>query len=699
MYLRSKNKEYYAEIKRYTCILKDFPDNIHILAKRAYCKFGHSNWRVGHSDWKKAAKDFELLTKLKPDNADFWGMLGQACVHGKLSEQAVMACSRAIELDPDYESFYMHRAWAYRQLKQWDASIMDYTKAIELDEKFHNSGHSAKYRGELYMELKEYEKAAEDFTYAISKQRFWEELYWLRSDAYMKAKQYEKVIENANIKMSKSPSKHFLKQRSIAYVQLGQKDNAEADIALIKRLTEKQKKEGKTNENEEAERQKKKLVKTTKTNHERLQKEKKRKEIIKKLTAVIKKDRKDFKTYYERGLAFMEGGEYKKAIKDFNFIIRFNKESYDVYIYRGVCYDKINQIKKTLNDYTKAIAINPNLSDAYGERAMVYSLLGDIEKEIADMEKINSLDKKYVNSRRLAILYEETGNYVKAVEKLTKNISCHKLAFFYNGSQISIFDREKIKKLSAAIDGLPKAESKLEEAALYYLRANAYEESRLYKYAIYDYTKVIELKPDMMHAYLQRALANSASIKNFPEYYIDDSKVTSEELVVIDSMIADLKIISNYESQSDSSKATILVELGNLYNLTGKYEIAIESFNKAMEIYPEHNRIIEERSKSYKALKNYQAALDDLNCINENNLFYEESIERRGDIFFIIGEFKKAAEDYSKLIEIISLYSKNVLSRLLEKRSKCYQELGEEEKAKEDFERAEELENGGNYDL
>ncbi|GHV59045.1 hypothetical protein AGMMS49579_26680 [Spirochaetia bacterium] len=92
MNLDSKDQYYYAAIRRYTRLLKAFPGNTHVLALRASCRF----W---HADWRKAADDYEQLTKVESDNDYYWGMLGQACAHGRLPEKSITACTRAIELD------------------------------------------------------------------------------------------------------------------------------------------------------------------------------------------------------------------------------------------------------------------------------------------------------------------------------------------------------------------------------------------------------------------------------------------------------------------------------------------------------------------------------------------------------------------------------------------------------------------------
>lgn len=146
-----------------------------------------------HADWAKAAHDYEQLTKIFPDNVSYWALLGQVCAHCCMPEKSVAACSCAIELDPDCMHPYMHRAWAYRQLKQWDSSIADYTKARELDLKYRGTMHSTKHRGQMYLEMGEYEKAAEDFTLAINGSPGWQSHYVLRGIAYMKMKRLLKM--------------------------------------------------------------------------------------------------------------------------------------------------------------------------------------------------------------------------------------------------------------------------------------------------------------------------------------------------------------------------------------------------------------------------------------------------------------------------------------------------------------------------
>ena len=712
MYLDSKDKEYYAEIRRYNSVLKEFPENSHVLRERANCRF----W---HADWKRAANDFELLLQKNPDDVVLWVMMGQACVHGRLPRQAVTACSRAIELDPDFDLPYMHRAWAYRQLKQWDASIADYTKAIELKRKKRATIHSPMYRGMLYMEMGEYEKAADDFTLAISISRACEGLYVLRGKAYIKMKQYEKVVENATALMEiyGEPLSYCLEERSYAYEKLGQKEKAEADLALIKKIQKEEAAREKSTTKAAAANSKEYAKANRKHAQEIRKNEEAAEKTILKYTEAIEADKNDMKAYYQRGLAYMGQGEYKKALKDFNTIDPVGSPGFIIayHYHRAECYDRTDQITKSLNDYAKVLSLNPNNAvypemagnnlnkAAVYEMADIYRLLGDTDKEIACLEKfIEFCPLDYVPGERNIGLYEVAGKYEKAVEFNTSYLigycSGFSLDSWRRARSRSYYQGPRIKKLTAGLALAP------ENAALYFLRGKAHDDTSQFEEAVADYTKAISLKPDMLIAYYYRALANavlsdyhcfsscdseSLDTKSKQTYY----KWKKDEADTLNAMIADLRKVIHL----NNNLAFAYRELGILYNAAGKHKSAISCFNKSLVIDPKDYRSYTERSKSFEKMKNYQAAIDDLSSylqlcphLNSSGSFFE----RRAGIYSKMGEFTKAIEDYSKAIEIEEENSWRIpgqLERLLEKRGKCYQALGEEARARADFDKAAEL--------
>jgi tetratricopeptide (TPR) repeat protein len=510
------------------------------------------------------------------------------------------------------------------------------------------------------MEMGEYEKAAEDFTLAISISRFWSGLYYLRGEAYVKMKQYEKVIENASSSGAtkypdESPFPVFLFQRAWAYKELGQKEKDEADMALIKKQQKKK-------------RQKRGIywLPVDPDGYEKALQEEacKRAAAIQEFTAAIEADKNNAEAYYNRGLAYMEEGKIQKAIRAFTNAVRIDSNFANAYLNRAECFDSKGQLTKALNDYAKVTSLDPGMTDVYEKRARIYELLGDTEKVIAEYE--HSSDHGYYRFRtieKLAGLYEETGRYEKAVEFYTFNLSEKKASSLSDWKSNSgpgryAYYAKGINKLSADLANDP------ENAALYFIRGKAYDIYSRFENAVYDYTKAIQLQPDMLIAYYYRMLANSALVKDtsfdsFDRFFYENvAELSPENSAIVESMIADLTQVIRI----NDADARFHAELGILYNAAGKHKPAIDCFSRALAIDPNYHEddvldVLKERALAFEALEEYQSAID----------------------------------DYSRLIEYESPWAADYL----EKRGKCYQELHEDAKAKADFDKTAELREEG----
>ena len=647
IFYRAKTKDYYAAVRRYTRLLKVFPNNTHVLKQRADCQFEKN-------EWKKAADDYARIIKLQPENWEVIFKFGRACVFGNMPEMAVKVFTRIIRFDSEFESGYMYRAHAYRQMKRWNAAADDYTKAIELDNKYRTATDSLKYRGLLYLQTGEYEKATDDFSAAIGKIPYWVELYYLRGQAYMKMKLYEKVVENAgaiiafdnalgtnrSIFMKHIPEPNgfwnILNQRAIAYMKLGQTEKAKTDFARAKRMKDKEQKED--------------------------EKERKQNEEI-----ITRKDR-DFKERNDR---------YAGIIRECNKAIKADKNNAKAYCKRAQCFYDMGYDMKALRDCSKAIVLEPKTAAAYETRVGIYYLLGDRENEIVDFEMFRELEPNNIWMLREPFdSYEETGRYEKALEIViwralnNNNMDLPQNIRQFQGRNITFIP--KIQKLTAAIAEDP------ENAALYFLRGKTYDENYQLENAALDYAKAISLKPDLLTAYYYRAMANE-------DLQSRDKKNTAR---LQEETIADL---SKLITLNDTIPA-FQFKLGRILKTAGKYDSAAACFNKAIELHPLYQDAYLEQSAVFETMKDYQSAVDVItSCIDkiqhcENSDFFI----RRGNLFYKMGEACKALDDYNKAMEC-GLKPTSALSDFMENRGKCYQELGEEEKAKADFEKAAEL--------
>ena len=608
-----KDEDYYAEIKRYTRLLKSFPGNAHVLEARAACQ-------ASHSDWKRAARDYGELAVTLPNNAEIHDKLGQVCIHAGLYEQAITACTRAIKLDPKNPLPYMHRALAYRKMKQWDASAADYTKAISCPAT-PLGFYALLYRGQLYMEMGEWEKAVKDFSRS-SGTMFG---IWLVK-ACLKMKMYEKVVEETSRYIGSYDCQYqlFIKQRAFAYNKLGQEKNAKADLAFFGRLTKMKQKSEEKNRKEY-------VIRKAKMWRWSEESKKRNEATVQRCTAAIQAGRKGAKTLCMRGNSYFALGYYVEALQDLD----------------------------------AALSLDPKLVEAYYTRAVIYQMLGDTEKEIANRKMLPELcPHEPWRYNKLGALYEKIGRYEEALEFHTwylLNVD----SLISSGYSLGPCYKPMIRKLTARLRRHPQ------NAALYCIRGKAYSRDSQPEKAIADYTRAIALQPDLLIAYVYRAVAHK-----------DSDKKTADLL----------------EALKLNDKLSILhYMLGKEYEKAGKNELAIESFTRALKIAPEWHEIYRDRYETYAAIGEYQAAIDDLSCYIDHEPSKYMAVgwlTSRGDLYCKIGEYGKALEDYGKAIQYEKRYGGDffwITPHILQQRGKCYEALHEEEKAQADFKKVAKL--------
>ena len=105
------------------------------LAGRADAEL-RAGCKMGSTGLSKILHDVERAVQMKPDNADYFCILGR--VHASIGgdEHLAAACSSfstAIELDDELCDAYLNRAFIHRSCDRVDASLRDLAKASALD--------------------------------------------------------------------------------------------------------------------------------------------------------------------------------------------------------------------------------------------------------------------------------------------------------------------------------------------------------------------------------------------------------------------------------------------------------------------------------------------------------------------------------------------------------------------------------------
>jgi len=202
----------------------------------------HDKLRKG--DYEGAVSDLQKAISLDGTLAVAYNNLGLAFFHqGKLKE-AVQQFTKAIAL-ADNESVtmlaYFNRANAYRFLKEYDKSIRDCDKVLEIRKKSQTLSDDDKethlMRGWNYLARHNYEKAKADFEKAVDINKRYVLAHNYLGIAYLEQNDFERAIDCFSRAIEMTPDdQHFLDAyacRGQAYLATNQLTRAIVDFTVI----------------------------------------------------------------------------------------------------------------------------------------------------------------------------------------------------------------------------------------------------------------------------------------------------------------------------------------------------------------------------------------------------------------------------------------------------------------------------------
>jgi tetratricopeptide (TPR) repeat protein len=189
-------------------------------------------WRIA-SKLLDEKKYFESKTtsdraiELCPDFSSYYNTRGIAYDKLKNYQQAIADYNRAIELDATVGVFYNNRGVVQGQLKNYQQAIVEFDHAIELDATF---GKFYCNRGLAQDALGDYQQAIVEFDHAIELDATDGDFFISRGNAYYELKDYQQAIVDYNraIELDTTSGGEYNLARGLAYTAL--KDYQQAII-------------------------------------------------------------------------------------------------------------------------------------------------------------------------------------------------------------------------------------------------------------------------------------------------------------------------------------------------------------------------------------------------------------------------------------------------------------------------------------
>mgnify|MGYP006268780765 CR=1 FL=1 len=267
-----------------------------------------------------AESSLRKAISLGQKNAEVYVYLGDVKRRQGALKAAEDAYHQAIGRAPDWGLVYLRRASLYQQIRLLDSALHDFDRALALDPSVGKEAYL--HRGEVKMELEQYNQALFDFNQAIREAPDDFEAYCLRGRLYQlmgNFRQAEEDLEQAENLAPQSPwPPYYL---AVIYEDLGR----EAEALTL-------------------------------------------------ADQAIERDGSQARLYNLRGELFLDAGNFKEAVQDFTTAVRLDPHYPDAYDNLGDLHRKQGNYERAISYYNQAIDHNPNHDDALYHRGFVFSL-------------------------------------------------------------------------------------------------------------------------------------------------------------------------------------------------------------------------------------------------------------------------------------------------------------------------------------
>ncbi|NIM11888.1 MAG: tetratricopeptide repeat protein [Candidatus Aminicenantes bacterium] len=468
----------------------------------------------------------------------------------KKPEKAVEHYKKAIVINPEQPRYYIDLGNIYNEQGQFDEAVDNYNKALELDDK-----NTDAYKGllALYIINDNVDEAAAVYERAVKAN---EDYIYIIKDIAPEIKTKGMFRELENLYQVPSRESYFYYYKKASYREkLGDMFSGLND-------------------------------------YERA---------IKNFEKALKYGSKKASVYKGLAVAYINRGEPGKAVDMFRKAVKVSTDH--VYIFGDIAWEMKNRgMADGLEGLFQAASdIAPKKGAYYEELGTAFIYLEEYDRAIENYEKVLELDNTRATAYMgLAAAYIEGGNPGKAVEVYRSALRIGPgYAYIYKDLAWAM----RKKKMTAELEELSEIASAVDsQEPAYYMRLGDYfDYLRKYDRAVEFYQKALALdnKKTSIYSKLARfyikrgehnkaidVFRNAAAAGADYDYIYEDIswKFKMEQRITPDKRKELLEKLLKISSGIDSQKASYYKKLGYDFFYLSKYDRAIESYKKALEL-------------------------------------------------------------------------------------------------------------------
>ena len=548
---------------------------------------GITKYNLG--DIRGARKDFSTAVRLNPVFTS--GYHYRAITESRMGDydRSLEDLERAIELRPGSAGLYFTRGVTYFLSRRFELAIKDFDRFIRQEPK-----DPASYlnRGASYLFLGDTLKAMNDYDKAIRLDRFEPEGYLRRGAVHASRQHYDAALADYNkaLDLDSTLTLAYF-QRALVQAETGEPKAAMADF-----------------------------------------------------DAVLRYEPGNALTLYNRSLLSAQLGDYEGALADMDRVIAINPGNVLAYFNRAGFFIEMQRWDDALADYNKAIELYPDFAKAYMNRAYVELQMGmtrasredyrTARRKVAEYEAstaagadFSDTTRKYGSLLALDAEFARSGFDDEMLRHRDVDINLkplYRLALAPGRDKTSyaLAHRYNNKLLERFLDGLPVPvditdggaenarpgavplpDSPVSAASKAFLQALKDVSDRQYSTALTRYTEAVQAEDTDPYASYYKAfyLMNRGVLRAEMIAFIASFESNVQTLTMDDKGSTRARVREQVSREYDYSEALsdmeaaaallpafpyIQFNLGNLYCLSSRFVEAIESYDKAIRLYP-----------------------------------------------------------------------------------------------------------------
>ncbi|XP_075008535.1 tetratricopeptide repeat protein 6 [Calonectris borealis] len=338
-----------------------------------------------------------------------------------------------------------------------------------------------------------------------------------------------------------------------------------------------------------------------------------------------------FKVLINRGLLYMELGDYANACEDFKEAMLLSPDDSQIFQAIGLCYHRLHEFEEAVRSFDQVLKLDPLSVDAYVGRGNSYMENGyeaGCKQAQKDFLRAIHLNPKCIKARIcLGYNLQTLGKLQRAWSQFTVAIcidpECH--AAYDGRASVCL----QMGETFAAFQDTNAALKLTTTAPLLTNRGVINQLMGYLSCAMKDYQQAISVDPNYALAYF-----NAANIYFYNRQFSQAYRYYSKVL------------------QLDPRNESAVMNRAVTNTLLNNIEEAKEDFEKAIYLCPFSAAVYFNRANFYNGLKQYELAEKDVSTalsIQPNNaLMYKFRADIRGKLGFN----KEAVEDYKQAINI-----------------------------------------------